>query len=230
MSLVVLCPSRNNPTALIEAATSFAATVTGPSTFFIGVVDYDDPKLAEYITRSTAAGILLMQVPEGEAGSMNAAMNWAAASWAQEADVVGFIGDDHRFRTKGWDRAIEMVLDGQGGGFAYADDLGQRENLPTQVFISAKIVRALGWMGLPGARHLYLDDTWKRLGDGAGCLYYIPDIVIEHMHPAFGKGAWDENHVRVNSQEMYSHDAKIYADWVEHRSTEDIEIVRSAVG
>jgi len=230
MSLVVLCPSRNNPTALIEAATSFAATVTGPSTFFIGVVDYDDPKLAEYITRSTAAGILLMQVPEGEAGSMNAAMNWAAASWAQEADVVGFIGDDHRFRTKGWDRAIEMVLDGQGGGFAYADDLGQRENLPTQVFISAKIRRTRKAFRAWQAATICRAVSPLRLGDGAGCLYYIPDIVIEHMHPAFGKGAWDENHVRVNSQEMYSHDAKIYADWVEHRSTEDIEIVRSAVG
>lgn len=230
MSLVVLCPSRNNPAALIEAATSFAATVTGPSTFFIGVVDFDDPKLEEYVAKATSSGTMLMQVPPGSAGSMNAAMNWAAEHWSQEADIVGFIGDDHRFRTKGWDRAIEMVLKGQGGGFAYADDLAQRENLPTQVFISSDIIRALGWMGLPGARHLYLDNTWKQLGDGAGCLYYIPDIVIEHLHPAYGKGTWDENHIRVNSEEMYSHDRAIYEAWLETKAAEDIERVRSTVG
>lgn len=215
---------------MIEAATSFAATITGPSTFFVGVIDFDDPKLDEYIKRCVADGILLSTVPEGVSGSMNAAMNWAALNWVDEADVIGFIGDDHRFRTKGWDVAIERVLADRGGGFTYADDLAQRENLPTQVFISSKIIRTLGWMGLPGARHLYLDDTWKRLGDGAGCLYYIPDIVIEHLHPAFGKGTWDENHIRVNSQEMYSHDAKIYADWIEHQAAEDIERVRSAIG
>jgi len=230
MSLVVLCPSRNNPAALIEAATSFAATVTGPSTFFIGIVDFDDPKLEEYIAKTTSDGIMLMQVPEGESGSMNAAMNWGARIWAEDADIVGFIGDDHRFRTKGWDRVVEMVLNGQGGGLVYADDLAQRENLPTQVFISSNIIRALGWMGLPGARHLYLDNTWKYLGDEAGCLYYIPDIIIEHVHPAYGKATWDENHVRVNSKEMYDHDRAIYETWLQAKAAEDIELVRSTLG
>jgi len=229
MSLAVLCPSRNNPIALMQAASAFGATQTGPDTFFVGVVDFDDPMLQDYVERAEADGVLLMQTPPGSVGSMNSAMNWAAERWAQQVDIVGFIGDDHRFRTKGWDHIVEMVLKGQGGGLAYGDDLAQRERLPTQVFISSFIVRALGWMGLPGAKHLYLDNTWLVLGSEADCLYYIPDVVIEHIHPAYGKTEWDENHLRVNSQAMYDHDRTVFETWMTTQREDDVQRVRQSI-
>lgn len=226
MSLVVLCPSRNNPIAISEAAQAFKATRTSPFTSFIIVIDGDEPLHDQYMDAAKQHGVRIWVNPD--TGAMNKALNWAAPLAASESDVVGFIGDDHRFRTPGWDHAIEMVLFEAGGGIAYGDDLAQRWRLPTQVFITSPIIRALGWMGLPGAKHLYLDDTWRVLGEQADCLYYLPDVVIEHLHPAYGKGEWDANHLRVNTQDVYQHDHAIFQSWMETAMEADVQRVRDA--
>lgn len=228
MDIAVLCPSRGNPEALFEAAFSFADTRMGDSSF-IPVVDENDPDIERYFAFNEDVGLPIEVVPRDLTGSMNAALNYAAAKYADHADIVGFIGDDHRFRTKGWDRVVAKVLRDEGGGLLYGDDLAQREQLPTAVFISSPIVKALGWFGLRGAKHLYLDNTWKQLGEQADCLFYLPDIVIEHMHPAYGKGTWDANHVRVNSEAMYSHDLAVYEEWQRTSAEQDVERVRSAI-
>jgi hypothetical protein len=227
VAIAVLCPSRGNPKALNEALASFHETVMDAETRFIAVLDENDPTLAEYIVATLWDYI---QVPESESGNMNLALNYAAIQTVEKYDIVGFIGDDHRFRTKGWDRIVKKVLSDAGGGFLYGNDLYMGDYLPTQVFISSPIIRALGWMGLPGARHLYLDNTWKYLGENTDSLYYLPDIVIEHMHPVAGKGEWDENHKRVNTDEMYAHDRGVYNEWVKSFAPTDVEKVRAAIG
>lgn len=223
MSIIVLCPSRGNPGAARAAFESFADTKMLNSSIFVTVVDETDPQRVEYTDSPR------LVVPAASCGNMNLALNYAAKIYASEADILGFVGDDHRFRTQGWDRVISQILGGSGGGYLYADDLAQREQLPTQVFVTSAIVRALGWFGLPDARHLYLDNTWKLLGEAADCLYYVPDLVIEHMHPAYGKGDWDENHVRVNSQDNYDHDRQVYEAWLASDFESDVERVRSAL-
>ena len=229
MSIAVLCPSRGNPNAVFEAAFSFKSTAMNPDSWFIAVVDEDDPLIDTYFAFNEDVSIPIEVVPRGKVGNMNLALNYAATKYAEHHDIIGFVGDDHRFRTTGWDRVIDHVLTNEGGGLAYADDLAQREQLPTQVFISSPIIKALGWMGLPGARHLYLDNTWRMLGERADCLFYLPDIVIEHMHPAYGKAKWDENHTRVNSEEMYAHDREVFEQWLATTAEQDIERVRSAL-
>ena len=56
------------------------------------------------------------------------------------------------------------------------------ERLPTAAVISSGIVTALGWMCLPSLRHYCVDNVWSVLGSSAGCLHYLPDVVIEHLH------------------------------------------------
>lgn len=230
MVITVLCPSRNNPQAAFEAAVSFVDTVMEESRFIV-VIDEDEPQIALYMEMLENVRHGLIVVPRERAGNMNRALNYAAELECERSDVLGFIGDDHRFRTKGWDRVVSKILSDEGGGILYADDLAQREQLPTQVFISSSIVRALGWMGLPGAKHLYLDNTWKYLGDQADCLYFVPDVIIEHMHPAYGKGKWDENHIRVNSSEVYEHDGAVFSHWISTGHAEqDVSKVKEVLG
>jgi hypothetical protein len=230
VGITVLCPTRGNPAALLEAYNSYRDTVMERASRFVAVVDADDPLMESYVSLTEDSVDLRVDVvPKDKAGSMNAALNFAAMRWVDRSSVLGFIGDDHRFRTKGWDRVIGQVMEDRSNGFVYGDDLYMGEKLPTAVFISSRIVRALGWFGPPKCKHLYLDNTWKDLGEATNSLVYLPDIIIEHMHPIAGKGEWDENHLRVNVPAMYDHDREAYNWWVASMRSVDIEVVNRAM-
>lgn len=227
IDLLVLCPTRGRPSAAREAQAAFRSTAATGSTELLFVVDNDDPALDEYLSSDITA------IHQDPAGNMVGALN-LAARWAIEnldPKIVGFVGDDHRFRTAGWDQAFTDVLVAKGGGMVYANDLfWPKGEIPTQIFMSSEIIKALGWMGLPTCTHLYIDNVWRHIGETLGKLFYMPDIVIEHMHPAGGKAEWDEGHRRVNSEAMYAHDRAAFEAWLASDAIEDIERVRSALG
>lgn len=208
MSIWVLCPSRGRPDKATECYQAFTDTRVLPDTKMSFIVDADDATFREYEH-------LPMLTYEHEGGGMGPPLNAGAVDVAPKCDIVGFIGDDHRFRTKGWDQTITDALASLGGGIAYGDDLAQRQNLATQVFISSPIVLALGWMALPGAKHLFLDNTWMTLGSSMSRLIYVPQVVIEHVHPYFGKAEWDEGYEKANSTTMVTHDRLVYEAWVD---------------
>lgn len=161
--------------------------------------------------------------------ALNAAVKLTFEHWPQET-VVGFVGDDHRFRTRDWDKVFHEAL-GDRPGFVYGNDLfwGNGE-IPTQIFTSAVILKYLGWMGLPGCTHLFIDNAWMELGQATGCIRYYKNIIIEHMHPAGGKVEWDEGHLRVNSPAMYGHDGEVFEQWrSSDRFLEDVQRVRLAI-
>lgn len=220
-ALMVLCPSRGRPDEAFATYQSFLANRTESSTFLRFVIDNDDPEFERY------TNLPFQALPAERTGNMVKALNSAALDAAPYYDIIGFIGDDHRFRTKGWDLRIAEEIESMGAGFVYADDLAQRANLPTQVFISSKIIQSLGWMGLPSCTHLYIDNAWKVLGQNLDRLHYLPDVVIEHLHPAYGKGSWDEGHVRVNTGEMYNHDSLAFEAWMRSTARDDIARVRA---
>jgi hypothetical protein len=224
--ILVLCPTRGRPEAARETYTSFVAMQADPRTELLFIVDDDDPVLSAYETEGLPLHVV--SAPGNMVNALNQAAAWATSP-GSPFSIIGFVGDDHRFRTPGWDRIIDPYLTEAGGGFAYANDLAQAMNLPTQVFVSADIIRTLGWFGLPGCHHLYIDNAWKVLGEESGSLAYFPDIVIEHLHPAYGKGDWDEGHRRVNSEAMFSHDGTVFAEWLKNGAQADVAKVRESL-
>lgn len=224
MNLLVLCPSRSRPWGALDAYQSFLSTKERHDTSMVFVVDEDDDKLGSYKHLELPLYILPPQ------GGMVAALNTAALHYADDAQYIGFIGDDHRFRTPGWDAAFTRALDANGGGLAYGNDLfWPQGQIPTQIFMSSSIIRALGWMGLPSCKHLYIDNVWKVLGDSTDSLFYFPRYVIEHLHPAAGKAEWDAQYLRLNSEERYAADRAAFEAWMATQASEDCERVRSAL-
>jgi hypothetical protein len=222
VTTTVLCPSRGRPDAAWAVKESLEATRQDPATRLVFILDEDDATLADYM-RPRNGRELMIRRPRHEGGMVNA-LNAAAldllVEWPHER-VVGFVGDDHRFRTPGWDEVFNRSLE-ERPGFVYGNDLFWRNGeIPTQIFISTEIVRALGWMALPACRHLYVDNAWMELGRETGSIRYYDDVVIEHMHPAAGKAAWDEGHLRVNSEAMYNSDAAAFATWRESEAFHD---------
>lgn len=229
--LVVIVPSRGRPAAAVELADAFQATCQA-NTELVFAVDDDDPTRDGYVAAQMAhrwASVAVLRDPTNMVG----ALNRAAALFANRgtsAFAIGFMGDDHRPRTVGWDKEYLDALREVGTGIVYGDDLYQGDKLPTQCAMTADIVRELGYMCPPTLRHMYVDNFWMDLGSQADCLYYLPDVVIEHMHPVAGKAEWDEGHKRVNAREVYDADALAYDQYGRERFADDLDKVRALVG
>lgn len=214
MSVVVVIPSRGRPERARVAIQAIRDTASLVSTSVILAVDVDDPELEGYqalafpgprveVTRITLA--------PGETGNLVRATNTVSlrVAAADPDAIIGNLGDDHVIRTPGWDRRITEVL--RAPGIAFGDDLLQGSKLPTAPFVSAAIVRALGYYFPTCLEHMYPDNAIRDLGDRLGILHYLPDVVIEHMHPGAGKAEPDEGYLRADSST--ARDREAYHEW-----------------
>lgn len=228
--IVVLCPTRGRPEAAAEMVTSLRETAHLLATEVILVVDDDDPCLKEYLLlpdkfNGSSSGPLkppnplrVMVLSSGETGNLTAATNTSAARVWDEDCIIGHVGDDHRFRTPGWDKIIVETL--AEPGVAAPDDGFYGGQVPTAVFISSVIPRKLGWYALPTTYHLFIDNAWRSIGDGIGSYHMLPDVLVEHMHPDWGKGVndWGYEHAKAG----WSHDQSSYEAWVAGQREADI--------
>lgn len=234
MNVVVVVPTRGRPEAARQTVAAIQETAVRVSTRIVLAVDRDDPELAAY--RRMVDGLhpleyredpVLVVLDRDETGDLVKATNTVSMRIAREDPgcIIGNLGDDHRPRTLGWDAAIADALDTPG--IAYGDDLLQGERLPTAPFISASIVLALGWYALPSCRHMFIDDAWKTLGKALGCLRFLPDVVIEHVHPGAGKAPLDPGYVRADAST--DSDRAAYWAWRAGYLGLDVAAVRAAL-
>lgn len=214
--LLTLVPTRNRVENALELLDVFYSDITTESSSgLLFVVGYEDPRFHEYQTMIPENHLLTFP----DRGLVKA-LNYAALKYTQEYEAIGFMGDDHRPRTTGWDSEYLRALDSLGAGFVYGNDLldhkgNSGERIPTQVAISSSIIESLGYFGPPGFRHLCVDLAWRDLGSGLRRIKYLEDVIIEHMHPAAGKAELDEGYLWANSDEMVAHDEAEYKRWRE---------------
>lgn len=194
--MLVIVPTRGRPENVARLEQAIKDTETSRADFLY-IVDHDDPKAKKYVRMGLNRLIVIH-----DRLRLGGTLNWAARKYADLYDAIGFMGDDHLPRTEAWDLRVLEALDvetGQAPRVVYGNDLLQGANLPTAVFMHSRIIRALGYMVPPGMIHLYLDNFWKDLGQSLNGLVYLPEVVIEHMHPVAGKADWDERYAEVNA-------------------------------
>lgn len=210
--LKVIVPSRGRPGNIHDLCCSWQGD---PSGELCVVVDDDDPDLAGYVEVCMANKVSIYIGPNDRPG-MAAPLNRVAKAVGTPAEtlVVGFLGDDHRPRTPGWQERVLRHAEFNPLAVMYGDDLIQGRNLPTAVFLDARIVRILGYMVPPDAYHLFLDNFWKTLGEQLGTLHFDPFVVFEHMHPLVGKAPSDDGYVRVNAPSVWEHDEAVFKAWL----------------
>jgi hypothetical protein len=208
----VIVPTRGRPENAARLAAAFRET-DALDAVAVFVADADDPTLPEYRALLDSGAIPRLMVYE-QGGGMCAALNFAATKYAPLYEAVGFMGDDHLPRTAGWDSMILDVLDSLEPRVVYGNDLLQRANLPTAVFLQSRIITAMGFMAPGIMRHLYLDNFWKELGERLNGLRYLDDVIIEHLHPVAGKAEWDERYRAVNDASVDTHDRDA---WLRYR-------------
>jgi len=224
--IAVLVPSRGRPDRLSDTITA-ALGLSAADTDLIAGIDDDDPEregyleLADALKSDRRAGWRY-----GPRTTLAGWINALATEFAPFYRHLAFLGDDHMARTPGWDVALLEALETPGAVLAYGNDLHQGANLPTALVIPSAVVRALGWMALPGAAHFYLDDAWKDLA-GPGAVY-CPHVIIEHLHPDTGKSRTDVTY--IEAMPAWAADEQVYRAWCDGgQRAKDAETARKAV-
>jgi len=221
-TLTMIVPTRGRPQNLEALWAAFCQTCTGDTRLF-AVVDDDDPELDAYRSVHETAyeegradrddpRFLLLVAPRLRLG---ATLNAFAPYQAGLADAIGFMGDDHRPRTRGWDTRYLETLAQLGTGMVYGNDLIQGAALPTQVAMTSNIILATGYMVPPGCTHLFLDNAWLTLGQALGAIRYLPDVIVEHCHPIASKAEWDEGYAECNTDQLMDADRTVFERWRE---------------
>jgi len=204
MKMCVVVPSRGRPENAERLAQAFKDTNTEADLYVI--IDNDDPKWDEYAKSENYKKLPADNKTGGCAKSLNTgAVHLLDITKYPLYDYFVFMGDDHLPRTPGWDKAFIQAL-GHNTGIVYGDDLLQGANLPTAYGMSRDLVNELRGMTFPGCIHLFFDNFVKQLGLDLEYLKYLPDVIIEHMHPIAGKAQMDEGYERVNQPKWYEKD------------------------
>ena len=214
--LLIIVPTRGRPDGFRRLVDAIRATATG-NPQILACVDRDDA--------SQYAPIEDVWYMIKERRRFVALTNDAARLYADEFRYVGVLGDDALPRTEGWDAAVIDTLDELGTGLCYPNDLLQGETLPTVCFFTTDIVRALGFLTPPVLLHMYADDFWLALGRALDRIRYLPDVVIEHLHPSIGKAANDA--VYAESDTLMDADREAFARYLREGFETDVAKVRA---
>lgn len=210
--MLVIIPSRNRPESVAEITKHLLEQSIDIDICF--GLDDDDISNYEYVP-----GIIYERNPRI---LMNGTNNILATKYANKYKYICFLGDDVRPRTYGWDKILLEPLKDRPG-ISYANDLIQKEFLPTHVVMSSEIIKALGFMAPPVLKHLYMDNFWLDLGNAIKSIYYFKDVILEHMHPLLEKSSIDK--VYLDSWSLVDHDRTAYEKYKESELSKDVERV-----
>ncbi|QRI46033.1 glycosyltransferase [Streptomyces phage Watermoore] len=211
MRIMVLVPTRGRPENAIRLSHAIQTTADVDVLF---CVDDDDEKLEEYKQAN-------LDLYTGPRKRLVGTLNDVSAMYADDYEIIGFLGDDTLPQTYRWDYEITNVF--KRNMVAYANDGHQREGLPTGVFLDSRIVKTLGYMVPPTFIHLFADNYWKALGDALGTLTYLEHVDIEHLHPYAGKAQHDKTYEEANAGPVWENDERAFNEYVKHNLAKDIE-------
>lgn len=233
-SLSVLVPTRGRPENMARLSEAFKDTC-GDSTTLHWILDDDDSALEAYREAFDSCDYLfqsLWVIKKGKKGivhPLNSVVDEIfRPSYGYYPTILAFLGDDFAPKTQGWDVLIASAMESLGNtGIVYGNDLLQGEKLPTAWFVSRDIAQTLGHLAPRELNHLYVDNYWLELGQGAECIKYLPNVILEHNHPLAGKAEWDETYEQNNNSTAATLDRMAYAQFKRQgKLVRDIQIVK----
>jgi hypothetical protein len=233
--LILLVPTRGRPGNAARLIQAVRETRTMATDIVFGV-DGDDPELAAYEQVFAEARRGYKDSPYhpmiwfhvNDRMSLAGWTNWLAETYAHRYRYLGSLGDDHCPQTKGWDGELIRVLDAEGPGYAYPNDY-VREDIPQLVVVSSSIVLALGWMCEPSISHFFTDNVWSDLGQFAGCIWFLPDVDVEHMHHLNRRhpGEVERDQTYREAEQSFPADLAAFEQWRAGRAQDDVAKIRA---
>jgi len=125
-------------------------------------------------------------------------LNQGAMKFCGQYEYIGFIGDDHRPKTKNWNSILYNKLkETSPFSMVYGNDLIQGGRIPTAIVMDSWYIRYFGYMIPPSITHLWCDNLWLYIGKEMNNIHYLKDVIIEHLHFGSGKSQCDAIYLEV---------------------------------
>ncbi|MDH5763077.1 MAG: hypothetical protein OEZ51_08850 [Nitrospinota bacterium] len=196
-ALSILLPTRGRPDRAEQFLRSVAEMSADPANIeIILYVDKDDP--ASHAIDCEAIPVIRIIGPSLTMGGLN-----TACYRRSTGDIIVPLNDDMIIRTPDWDRKIRDVHDRFPDGIylAYPNDLHAGETFPSTPILSRttcqRLISPYPEVYAGGFIDYHLMDIFKRLQVlGENRVVYLKDLVIEHMHPQYGKAETDATYRR----------------------------------
>ena len=226
MVISLLCPSRGRPENLRRLVASIEHTASRSDQLeMIAYLDTDDPSCWES-AQILVKGLKRTTVIFGPRIVM--AECWNRCFAISSGSILFQCADDIVFRTPDWDEAIERQFDDCPDRilFVHGRDGLQDGRLGTHGAVSRRWAEALGYF-VPPYFSCDWTDTWlNEVADSLGRRRYLPEIFIEHMHPAAGKAEMDQTHLDRMARGERDNVTQRYIDTLPERQR-DAEILRA---
>lgn len=221
--MAVVVPSRGRPDNIKRLNEALLDTNSDVD-LYVGV-DQDDNTLLDYVALHHAYGFEL--VISQERRRFGPTLNSIARDIVDDYQYIGWMGDDHKPTSWEWDLVYRMELDQLGTGIVYGNDLVMGEAIATQLTMTSDIVKTLGYAVPEGFTHLYIDNYFMELAKSIDKLRYLPDVIVQHLHPCAGTSKEDLTYKEANSPENWSNDKKRFDRYMKEELTLDAEKLRT---
>lgn len=206
--LAVAVPSRARPHNLKRLAEALSRTCTGDYELLVRI-DTDDPKISGYLEIKDAEIII------GDRIFFTLSLDELAQIALERGFThIAIFGDDVLPETVGWDEKMIQALNNKLGVVYGSDGLENLhgQDLPTHVVVPIDMYKRLGWIGLPGSRHLFCDNAWRELGKLTQFIY-LPDVKLTHLHRWNKTAHNDKTYEEANDKVKRELDKKAFEDW-----------------
>ena len=218
--LLVIVPTRGRKANCERLLASFRDTA-GDDTGILFILDPDDE--ATYDGMDWGDALHAVLAPRG---TLAEKLNQAAASVAASHDALMWCGDDHVFRTEGWDALMLGLLEDMGGdGWVYPQTV-RRNDVPEIWLASASLTAELGWFFPPAVSQYYGDNTIAELGKRSGLIRYCPQAVIEHLHYSVHSGTEHDQTYREAEEAHGAADLQAFQQWRADQMPYDVARLR----
>lgn len=236
----IIVPSFGRPDNVLRLAKAFGETCKMESTNLYFVLQQEDPELERYNTTQwrneirrayTNTSVFVADKGIGGTGFVRPT-NWMVKKLLRRVRppaFIGFMGDDHIPRTKGWDQQFIATLSVPGVGYVFGNDGFQRADLTSHVVMKRQIPQALGYFAHPSFRHLYADNVWLETGKATNSIMYRGSVLIEHLHPHARKAYNDATYEIGNSEQRWKEDGKAWDRWKTGGGHRDFSVVHRLV-
>jgi hypothetical protein len=223
MALIV--PSRGRPQN-IERLNRALQDTESQVDLYVGV-DPDDEKLEGYKDAAEKYGFNLVIAKRRE--KFGPTLNRIAKSVAKKYKYIAWMGDDHLPKTHKWDERYREALDTVTVGIVYGNDLVMGEAIATELAMTSNIVTTLGYAVPNGFVHLYIDNYFMDLARAIDSLIYLPDVIVQHMHPVAGNAKEDQTYIEANSPENWTNDRIRLEKYLVEELPTDVEKLRFVI-